>query len=239
MPSTDRSTGRFRLLLPLGLSALVGFAVLRSALLLTAWGDVELGAGTLLRLYGTGLLYDLAFLAYAAVPLVLYLMALPQRLYRSRGQRLLTYGLCYALLYGLLFVLAAEWVFWGEFGARFNFIAVDYLVYSDEVLGNIRESYPIGALLGGLGLLALALLWALRRPMHGARDGDSLTHAPPARRLWPVGDAGGGFPGARSTPGTGLRQPVPERTFRKRPVPVLSRFSRCRAQLRPVLHPAR
>lgn len=164
--------GRFRLLLPLGLTALIGFALLRTALLARCWGSVDLDAGTLLRLYGIGALYDLAFLSYAAVPLVLYLMALPQRLYRNRGQRMLTYGLCYALVYGLLFVLAAEWVFWGEFGARFNFIAVDYLVYSDEVLGNIRESYPVGWLLGGLGLLAAALLWALRRPLTRALDGN-------------------------------------------------------------------
>ena len=78
MPSTDRSTGRFRLLLPLGLTALVGFALLRTALLAVSWSNVELGAGTLARVYGTGALYDLAFLAYAAVPLVLYLMLAPQ-----------------------------------------------------------------------------------------------------------------------------------------------------------------
>ncbi len=176
MPTADqhgRFGHRYRLLLPLGLAALAGFALLRTVLLARSWGDVDLGAGTLARLYGTGLLYDLAFLAYAAVPLVLYLMLLPQRLYRSRLQRPFAYALCYALLFGLAFVLAAEWVFWGEFGARFNFIAVDYLVYSDEVLGNIRESYPIGWLLAGLGVLAGALLWALRRPIARALDGDS------------------------------------------------------------------
>ena len=37
----------------------------------------------------------------------------------------------------------SEVVFWEEFGVRFNFIAVDYLVYTNEVIGNIVESYPI------------------------------------------------------------------------------------------------
>ena len=37
----------------------------------------------------------------------------------------------------------SEIVFWSEFGVRFNFIAVDYLVYTHEVIGNIVESYPI------------------------------------------------------------------------------------------------
>ena len=34
-------------------------------------------------------------------------------------------------------VAAAEWFFWDEFSSRFNFIAVDYLVYTTEVIGNM------------------------------------------------------------------------------------------------------
>ena len=37
----------------------------------------------------------------------------------------------------------SEYFFWSEFGVRYNFIAVDYLVYTNEVVGNIMESYPI------------------------------------------------------------------------------------------------
>ena len=173
-PPVHRPSGhshRYRLLLPLGLCALAGFTLLRGALLLRCWAQVEAGPGTLARLFGTGLLYDLAFLAYAAIPLVLYLMAVPRRLYDTRLNRGFLYALTAALLFGLLFVLAAEWVFWGEFGARFNFIAVDYLVYSDEVLGNIRESYPIGWLLAGLAALALGLVFAIRRPLARALGG--------------------------------------------------------------------
>jgi hypothetical protein len=32
--------------------------------------------------------------------------------------------------------------FWNEFGVRYNFIAVNYLIYTNEVIGNILESYP-------------------------------------------------------------------------------------------------
>ena len=39
-----------------------------------------------------------------------------------------------------LLLPVAEWLFWDEFGGRFNFIAVDYLLYTHEVLGNIWES---------------------------------------------------------------------------------------------------
>lgn len=43
----------------------------------------------------------------------------------------------------LLFNAVGEYLFWDEFGVRYNFIAVDYLIYTNEVIGNIIESYPI------------------------------------------------------------------------------------------------
>ena len=43
----------------------------------------------------------------------------------------------------------AEIVFWDEFNVRFNFIAVDYPIYTTEVLGNIWESHNIPLLAGG------------------------------------------------------------------------------------------
>ena len=49
----------------------------------------------------------------------------------------------FLLTYILLFIAISEWFFWDEFSTRFNFIAVDYLVYTNEVLGNIWESYHI------------------------------------------------------------------------------------------------
>ncbi|WP_228372251.1 LTA synthase family protein [Chryseobacterium gregarium] len=37
----------------------------------------------------------------------------------------------------------SEYFFYTEFGLRYNFIAVDYLIYTNEVIGNIMESYPV------------------------------------------------------------------------------------------------
>ncbi|WP_421497763.1 LTA synthase family protein [Flavobacterium columnare] len=47
----------------------------------------------------------------------------------------------------------SEFFFWNEFGVRYNFIAVDYLVYTNEVIKNIMESYPIIPLFTGVGLI--------------------------------------------------------------------------------------
>ncbi|TGD59704.1 LTA synthase family protein [Flavobacterium humi] len=59
-----------------------------------------------------------------------------------------------------IFVLAiiqnavSEYFFWNEFGVKYNFIAVDYLVYTNTVIGNIIESYPVLPLFLAIGTLS-------------------------------------------------------------------------------------
>ncbi|WP_418991170.1 LTA synthase family protein [Alistipes sp.] len=57
----------------------------------------------------------------------------------------------------------SEYFFWNEFGVRYNFIAVDYLVYTNEVVGNIMESYPVVPMLLGIIVVTLLLTWYLFR----------------------------------------------------------------------------
>ncbi len=59
--------------------------------------------------------------------------------------------------------VASECVFWNEFGVRYNFIAVDYLVYTNEVIGNIMESYPIIPMFLGVLLVAMLVSWRMFR----------------------------------------------------------------------------
>ncbi len=160
-------TAPMRYLLLLTCTWLAIFVLTRSVLLLTHLDEVS---GNLLPVFGVGLLYDLGFLAYAALPLGLYLLLCPPALWRRRGHRWFLQGVLTASLFAMLFTSVAEWLFWDEFGVRFNFIAVDYLVYSDEVLNNLLESYPIGKLLGLLAILAIVLSLALRKLFNAALD---------------------------------------------------------------------
>ncbi|GEL11771.1 Phosphoglycerol transferase MdoB [Flavobacterium glycines] len=48
----------------------------------------------------------------------------------------------------------SEYFFWNEFGVKYNFIAVNYLVYTTEVIGNIMESYPVIPIFSTLFLVA-------------------------------------------------------------------------------------
>ena len=65
----------------------------------------------------------------------------------------------------MLFNAVSEFFFWQEFSSRYNFIAVDYLVYTTEVLGNIRESYPITLIIGSVLFLSALLVLLFRKPI--------------------------------------------------------------------------
>ncbi len=135
----------------------------RIALLLHTPDAWSAGAAPLTQAFVWGALYDLAAastLLFLAVP---YLTLLPQRVFSSRWHRRFMAGFFLTLIYGLLFTAVAEWTFWDEFGTRFNFIAVDYLVYTREVIGNILESYPVLPILAGLLVLAVGILALLAR----------------------------------------------------------------------------
>ena len=154
---------RFRPLVWLGACFLVISTLTRLALLVATGSGVPVSPGAWLYLFAVGLGYDLLAFVYFAWPLLLLLWLLPRRWLARRSGNVAVGAVSLLLLIVLLFVAASEWTFWEEFQARFNFIAVDYLVYTTEVIGNIRESYPVGWILSGLAMLGIALFTVTRR----------------------------------------------------------------------------
>ena len=138
----------------------------RGALLIKAAHDVTWTL-SLVAAFGWGLIYDLGAAAFASLPLAALLTLLPAGWFQRRWQQVLAHEFGFVVIYLLLFGLVSEWTFWDEFGVRFNFIAVDYLVYTTEVIGNIRESYNLPLILGGVfaGAVGLhAVVWRAGLP---------------------------------------------------------------------------
>jgi len=125
-----------------------------------------------------GLAFDVGVATYFLAPLALLLWAWPSRFEGRLRHAVPALLLPFAVL--VAFVGAAEVVFWNEFAARFNFIAVDYLVYTSEVIGNIRESYDLPPLVAGVAVGALAVWVALARGVRRALAGGSTAPIRPA-----------------------------------------------------------
>jgi len=168
---------QLRYLSIIALSWLAVFFLTRSVLLLSHLGDANVSALQLLGVYAVGLVYDLSFLLYALLPMALYLLLCPRRLWQQHWHKQLLLGVVAVSLFVMLFTAVAEWLFWDEFGVRFNFIAVDYLVYSKEVIDNILESYPIYPLLAGLAIVAIVSTVLLRKTLLAALDAPRLRPA--------------------------------------------------------------
>ncbi len=114
-------------------------------------------------LFARGVGFDLAVLAWLLAPMLLWAALWPARWRNTRWQGGLRLAIFFLMAAVLLFGALSEWVFWDEFETRFNFIAVDYLVYTHEVIGNIVESYPVAPLLAGVAALALLPTWLFRK----------------------------------------------------------------------------
>lgn len=137
--------------------------IVRSVLLVWSAGKADVGLLSLFKIFGLGFLYDVAVASCFMALYAVYLLLMPSRLNRSLFNKIITiFFLCLSLLI-ILFSFLAEITFWQEFESRFNFIAVDYLVYTYEVINNINESYPMPLLISGIVIILLAIVWVLHK----------------------------------------------------------------------------
>jgi phosphoglycerol transferase MdoB-like AlkP superfamily enzyme len=151
MPSLRRLPFAPSMALFLGLSLLTRVGLLG----LSGWATVPIPLWPGLFLRGLGL--DLLVLVWLIAPALVLAALVPARWPSTRWWQWLRVLLFWCQACALLFLALSEFTFWLEFSTRFNFIAVDYLIYTHEVIGNLRESYPVGWLFAGIGLLALLL----------------------------------------------------------------------------------
>jgi len=115
----------------------------------------------LIQIYLVGAFFDFAAASYLVIPFIIYLLLIPQKFFGHIIHKYITFTFLYLLLFALVFYSFSEWFFWDEFGVRFNFIAVDYLVYTTEVIGNIKESFPIGILISIIAIIAAVFFYVI------------------------------------------------------------------------------
>ncbi|MGS2740950.1 LTA synthase family protein [Sinomicrobium sp. M5D2P17] len=111
------------------------------------FSEADTGIADVLQIFFRGAFFDIGTLSFFAFPYAVYLMLLSVRWVGSLPDRIITYtGFSLSILL-VYFSFFAEVTFWDEFHRRFNFIAVDYLIYTYEVVKNINESYPLPVLI--------------------------------------------------------------------------------------------
>jgi phosphoglycerol transferase MdoB-like AlkP superfamily enzyme len=151
---------------PLFLLALVicGISfITRLFLLIKSWPNLEFSPLILPGIFFIGLFFDLIVSSFFAIPVALYCWLINDSFFQKKWQRVPLFLLFFILIFIIVTIAGSEIVFWNEFNVRFNFIAVDYLVYTNEVLGNIQESYNMPLIISAVVLVTLVILFLIRK----------------------------------------------------------------------------
>jgi len=137
--------------------------LVRLSLFIWASTDISFSLTHIVSVFGTGLFFDFGVISFFTFIYALYLLVWPNRWVGSKVERISTYSYFWLTTLIIIFAFFAEFTFWEEFQSRFNFIAVDYLVYTNEVVSNINESYPLPLLFAGILLICLLIFYIQKK----------------------------------------------------------------------------
>lgn len=110
-----------------------------------------------------GLAWDLGTWSILSIPLLITSLVVSEEKHEKVFNSPLNYILTFSFSLIVSFISLSEILFWQEFHSRFNFIAVDYLIYTNEVLSNLWESFPMGLISIGLVIFSLIVTYGSSR----------------------------------------------------------------------------
>ncbi|EEK13407.1 arylsulfatase [Capnocytophaga gingivalis ATCC 33624] len=130
-----------------------GYIILGAMLLLLCY--IQFVPNNIFYQYG-GSVEEIALFFFGAKTLCFAAMLFAGK-WRRQVRQVLYFITLFIYTFAIVMNAVSEYFFWNEFGIWYNFIAVDYLIYTTEVIGNIMESYPVVPLFSGVFVVVLAL----------------------------------------------------------------------------------
>ncbi|MGN6553628.1 MAG: LTA synthase family protein, partial [Verrucomicrobiota bacterium] len=139
------------------LASLLGaLFILRLVLFVKFGHQAPVTAGKAVEAFLVGLHQDLAVTLLTTLPLLFWLWIIRNGWFGRRWHRWAFISAAFLFWFVQVFLYFTEYYFFEEFQSRFNTVAVDYLLYPTEVVGNIRDSYPLYTILFICGVISLA-----------------------------------------------------------------------------------
>jgi phosphoglycerol transferase MdoB-like AlkP superfamily enzyme len=147
------------------LSAIVVFVVIQSTvrLAILIWSAAEgMAVGWLgIPVFLHGVVDDIATALVLSAPVALVLL-LVGNWWQRRFLAVIGHLALLFFLWILITSAVGELIFWNEFTSRYNDIAVNYLIFPREVIGNIHQSFDL-IILMPLALIATGIFYLLLR----------------------------------------------------------------------------
>ena len=143
--------------------------ITRIILFIKSWPNLEFTALQFIGIFFIGFFYDIVVYSFFAIPVALYCWLMKDSWYQKKWQRILFFIFFFLIILILVANVGGEIIFWNEFNVRYNFIAVDYLVYTTEVLGNIWESFNIPLIVGVIFSVTAAILFFVQKKLNASQ----------------------------------------------------------------------
>ena len=154
---------RYKLLFDFSIWFLIFSFILRGVFVIWQFSEVNTSVWNLLRTIFYGLFFDLGVLSFVWLISTFYLLIIPKKWIGTKLDRIIIYFFFTLTLLIFVFTFFAEITFWDEFKCRFNFVAVDYLIYTFEVVKNINESYPLVILIPTMLLITFGIVFLFKK----------------------------------------------------------------------------
>ena len=146
---------RFQLLKTFSLTFLILSLLVRLILYFFSFNYFDFSFLNLIKIFSLGFIFDIGSLSYILALYAIYILLIPLKLHGSKLDKVVSKFMYGFFLFLTIGSLLAEIPFWQEYQRRYNFIAVDYLLYTYEVIENIHQSFPIPILLGVILLIII------------------------------------------------------------------------------------
>lgn len=150
---------RYKLLVDFSIWFLIFSFILRTIFVAWQYSEVSNSFFNLLKTVFYGVFFDLGVLSFVWLISCFYLLLMPRKWIGSMLDKFFVYFFFTLTVLIFVFTFFAEITFWDEFKCRFNFVAVDYLIYTFEVVNNINESYPLVILIPSMLLITFGILF--------------------------------------------------------------------------------
>ncbi|MBR1397844.1 MAG: sulfatase-like hydrolase/transferase [Selenomonadaceae bacterium] len=139
---------RIRFLIILLVTYLIIQSGTRLIMLLSSIELISTAPFELIKTFGLAVVYDLTAGFCFCMPIALLLI--------FNWRRIITASV---FIFDLttIFISVSLFLFWREFHTNFNFIAVDYLIYTHEMLGNIWQSFNLLLILPAILIVTIIL----------------------------------------------------------------------------------
>ena len=145
-----------------GIALWICFTALRITLAVRFAAHAPIGVADYFRCFVVGAWRDVGIAVLFSLPWLFWMFVLSKRWHAAKWQRGL-FSLVYISSWmGFLFLLVTEYFFFEEFKSRFNTVAIDYLIYPQEVFTNLWEAYPITKVLSLCLVAAIGVGFSFR-----------------------------------------------------------------------------